>query len=210
MSYKAYSTIGALALAFVLAAGIFVPSHALAAPGGQGPACPPTSNAPQCQTNGDGDSGSEDSGSEDSGSEDSGSEDSGSEDSGSEDSGSEDSGSSDQVDDTPSEDTRDDNQNDSNDDNSGEFEPSSNDESEQSLGGIGNSYNRYSAIGSKLTIPELVPESQTGLSLYEAVTGPLGFNIWYLMYALGDDWNSLSEGQMVWLLENFHTLVSGA
>lgn len=58
---------------------------------------------------------------------------------------------------------------------------------------------------------ETIPESTSGLSLYEATIGPPGFNLLSAMRATtaaGIDWNSLTEGQQVWLMENFNSLLN--
>lgn len=60
---------------------------------------------------------------------------------------------------------------------------------------------------------ETIPESTSGLSLYEATIGPPGFNLMSAMRATtaaGMDWNSLTEGQQVWLMENFNALLAGS
>lgn len=54
---------------------------------------------------------------------------------------------------------------------------------------------------------DVIPESTSGLSLYEATIGPLGFNLMSAMRATtaaGLDWNSLTEQQQIWLLEHFN------
>ena len=56
-----------------------------------------------------------------------------------------------------------------------------------------------------------IPESTTGLGLYEAIIGPTGINLLSAMKAVtvaDMDWTSLTEGQQVWMLENFNALLN--
>lgn len=67
------------------------------------------------------------------------------------------------------------------------------------------------AAGVTLAGMDSIPESETGLSLYDAINGPTGINLLSAMRAMtsaGLDWNSLTEGQQVWLLENFNSLLN--
>lgn len=55
-----------------------------------------------------------------------------------------------------------------------------------------------------------IPQSTTGATLYEVTIGPQGGNLMSAMRTTtlaGLDWNSLTEGQQVWLVENFNSLL---
>ncbi|AIF82775.1 hypothetical protein NTE_00695 [Candidatus Nitrososphaera evergladensis SR1] len=58
-----------------------------------------------------------------------------------------------------------------------------------------------------------VPESTTGVTLYNAVRGPLGVNFVDLLMSFdlkGIHSGDLTDGQMVWLLEHFDELLRGS
>ena len=69
------------------------------------------------------------------------------------------------------------------------------------------------AIDKNLT-SENVPESDNEQRMYDFMSGPFGANFrdaaegWELAYGSGS-WNDLTDGQQIWLLENFYNIVAG-
>jgi hypothetical protein len=59
---------------------------------------------------------------------------------------------------------------------------------------------------------ENLPASDTLITTYEATTGPLGMNLFEVLDGLhlaGINWSELTNGQKVWLLENFYRILNG-
>ena len=74
--------------------------------------------------------------------------------------------------------------------------------------------NRSLVMAAAVSLMELdgaIPESTTGLGLYDAIIGPSGINLLSAMKAVTAadmDWNGLTEAQQVWVIENFNELLN--
>jgi hypothetical protein len=101
-----------------------------------------------------------------------------------------------------------------------ETEEGSNDENEgsedeqQTTAAASSGKNRSLVMAAAESLREMdgsIPESITGLDLYDAVIGSTGINLLSAMKAVtaaGMDWNGLTEAQQVWVIENFNGLLN--
>lgn len=69
------------------------------------------------------------------------------------------------------------------------------------------------AMPAFMVIKDNIPESTTGVSLYDVTNGPLGGNLMTAMRLAtmgGVEWSSLTEGQQIWMIENINALVEAS